>query len=393
MTEALCHFTNAAAPGEDGWAMIAPYGDYPGMASIPQPDGSLRRVHALQRLDPQAAESMVRNFKSLWGRVKQYITGTPIYLGHPDGLGVGHKYPDKTPKGMFTDIEARAAGLFGKPVFTNEGLELLGKFPALSGRWTAEEIGEEERDGQRVKVFRPDVLKSAGLTDKPNLPVELLNEFEAAEQGQPKGRIMKKEKLLALLKKHGVELANDATDEQIEQAFDKLGADGKKLGDITNERDTLNTQLTAEKETAKTKDNTITTLTQERDKAKTDFTNERAAHRDALLDVALYEGRITPAEKGEWQKKLDTDFVNERANLLKRAPVTRTTTQTGDLGQRKAELANVQDRQSKVAELVNEAMTKNPRLSYEEAFSQVRKNNKALFDSMQQPQRLETRAA
>jgi len=384
--EALCHFANDVAPGDDGWAMIAPYGDYPGMATITEENGSRTRVRALQRLDRQAADAMVRNFKSMWGRVKRYVTGTPIFLGHPDGAGVGHKYPDKTPKGMFADIEARDTGLFGKPVFTNEGIELLPKFPALSGRWTATEIGEEVHQGERVKVFRPDVLKSAGLTNKPNLPVELLNELEAAEQGQTKG-IMKKEKILALLKKHGVELSNDATDEQLEQALDKMGIDAKKAVELANDRTTLEGSLNTEKETVTAKTGEIDTLNKKVTKLETDFANERSARRDLLLDQALHEGRISPAEKPEWKGKLDADFANESVKLAKKAPVLKTTTQTGNLGQRTAEFGNVRERQIKVAELVNEEQRKNPGMSYDDAWNKVRRDNKALFDQMQQPER------
>lgn len=397
-TEALCHFTNDLSPGEDGWAMLAPYGDYPGMATITNEDGSLKRVPALQRLDRQAADKMVTNFKSLWGRVKRYISGVPIFLGHPDGIGIGHKYADKTPKGMFADLEARPNGLFGKPVFTNEGMELLPKYPALSGRWTAEDIGEETHQGQRVKVFRPDVLKSAGLTDKPNLPVELLNEFEAEVRlpaGQPNQTAdpMKKEIVIALLKKLGIEINNEATDEQVSAAVEKRAGELKATTELANEKSTIEGQLATEKETVKGKDTEISNLTKERDLVKVDFANERAAHVTLLLDTALADGRITPAQKPDWKKKLEANFTNESQALGKLAPVMKTRSATDALGGRKAEIANAQDRQRKVIELVNEAQSKNPRLSYEEAFAKVQRENAALFEAMHQPQRLETKAA
>lgn len=385
-TEALCQFQNDVRPGDDGWVMIAPYGDFPGMATITNPDGSLSRVPALQRLDKQSAETMVQNFKSARGLVKRYTTGAPIYLGHPDGKGIGHRYPDKTPKGIFTDLEARPNGFFGKPVFTNEGIELLNQYRALSGRWFAEEVGEEMRDGQCVKIFRPDVFKSAGLTNQPNLPVELLNEFEA---GQQKDTNMNKAQWLALLASLGVaEINNDSSDEAISAAVEKRKGEIKATTELANEKTKLDGLLAAEKELVKTKDGTVTTLTQERDRLKTDFANERAARVTLMLDSALHDGRITPATKPEWKTRLEASFENESAALLKLTPVMKTAARTAGLGDRKAEIANAQERQAKVVELVNEVMEKNPRLSYDDAFAKIQREQPALFDQMKQPERL-----
>lgn len=373
----LCHFENTAVEaGEDGWAMIAPFGDYPGMATITNEDGTLKRVPAIQRLDRQAAETMVRNFKSLWGRVKRYVTGAPIYLGHPDGVGVGHRYADKEPKGMFSDLEVRERGLYGRPVFTNEGLALLEKYRALSGRWTATEIGEE----RGKKLFRPDVFKSAGLTNQPNLPVELLNEFEA---GQDPNRTMKlTPELIALFKKLGVELTNESTPEQIAAAVE---ARVKTAADLANEKAALETQVASEKETVKAKDATLTQITAERDALKTDFANERDSRITLLLDNALADGRITPATKPAWGAKLKVvaNFANESEALGKLTPAVKTTAATAGLGARKAEIANAQERREKVTELVNEAMKTG--LDYDAAFKKVQREHKELFAAMQQP--------
>lgn len=387
--DVLC-FTNDVATDADGWAMIAPYGDFPGMASIPKADGSVQRLRAVQRLDRKAADTMVSNFKSLWGRVRRYITGAPIFLGHPDGLGIGHRYADKTPKGMFSDLEARDTGLFGKPVFSNEGIALLEKFPAFSGRWTATLVGEETINGQRVQVFRPDVFKSAGLTDRPNLPVELLNELtsESGSQGASKTNTMKlTPEMIALFKKLGIELNNDSTAEQLTAVVDGVAAKITATTELANDKAALTAEIAVEKEAVKTKAAEITALTGQVTRLTTDFSNERAARRDALLDQALVEGRITPADKPDWKKKLDADFANESATLAKKEPVMKISTRTGALGQRTAEIANVQERQAKVAEMVNETMEKNSRLSYDDAFAKVRREHKALFDQMQAPEK------
>ena len=57
---------------------------------------------------------------------------------------------------------------------TDEGEQLIAnkQYRALSGRWEAEYVGEENG----AKVYRPTKFLSAGLTNQPNLPVQLLNE-------------------------------------------------------------------------------------------------------------------------------------------------------------------------------------------------------------------------
>ena len=92
---------------------------------VRQADGTIRIFEAIQRLDRAAAEGMVRRFKSPWNRVKRFITGCPIYAGHPDVPAFAEDYADKTPKGMIVDLAAREDGLYCKPVFTNEGSELV----------------------------------------------------------------------------------------------------------------------------------------------------------------------------------------------------------------------------------------------------------------------------
>jgi len=48
----------------------------------------------------------------------------------------------------------------------------------------------------------------------------------------------------------------------------------------------------------------------------------------------------------------------------------------------------MENRQAKVIELVNEAQAKNPSLTYDDAFNQVQRDNPAIFKAMKQPDRL-----
>jgi len=172
-----CLFLNESVVGDDGWAQLAPFGDHPGKAIVTGPDGTSTRVDAIQRIDRATAEAMVKKFKSPLSKVKRYLQGCPIFSGHPDVPALANEHPDKSAKGVIQDLEVRDTGLYCKPVFTNEGVDLLSskKRFGLSGYWTAEQNGDETKDGK--PVYRPGILKSAGLTPFPNLPVDWVNTF------------------------------------------------------------------------------------------------------------------------------------------------------------------------------------------------------------------------
>jgi phage I-like protein len=365
----------------DGWAMLSPYGDFPGKAILRLPNGDLEKVEAIQRVDRQAADDMVAEFKSLIGTAKRFVRGRKLFVGHPDVPGIANDYPDKSPKGVFVDLEARADGLYGKPVLTEEGSDLIENqsYKALSPYWTANEAGPE--NGRRI--FRPNLFKSAGLTNRPQLPVKhLMN-----EAGKPT-TTMDRTKLIALLRELGITLANEAAEDQITEALKQLGAKAATLANektesetkVANQKTEINRQTT---EIGNLKSE-ISNLQSRASAAESAFSNERKGRIDTLLDHAITEGRITAAQRPEWASKLDTNFANEAPALTKLAPALKTRSSTGDLGQRKADLANMQDRQLKVQELVNDRM-KTKGESYDSAFANVRREQPALFDAMTQP--------
>jgi len=365
----------------DGWAMLSPYGDFPGKAIIRLANGDLEKVEAIQRIDRQAAEDMVHEFKSIIGAAKRFLRGRKLFVGHPDVPGLANDYPDKTPKGVFVDLEARADGLYGKPVLTEEGSELIEgqTYKALSPYWTANEVGQE--NGRRV--FRPNIFKSAGLTNRPQLPVRhLMNE---AGNSQSK---MDKSKIIALLKELGITLANEATDDQIADALKQLGT---KLTTLANEKTESETKVNNQRAEINNLQTQVGNLKSENaglqsrvSASETAFSNERKARIEQLLDQAVADGRLTPASRPEWASKLETNFANETTALSKLTATMKTRASTGDLGQRKADLANMQDRQLKVQELVTDRM-KTKGEAYDTAFANVRRENPALFQSMQQP--------
>ncbi|HXC98270.1 MAG TPA: phage protease [Verrucomicrobiae bacterium] len=352
-------FVNEIAVGADGWAQLAPFGDYPGQAMLRQPDGAIKTFPAIQRLDRAAADLMVARFKSPWHRLKRYFTGCHIYAGHPDVPAFANDYPDKTPKGMIVDLEARADGLFCKPVFTTEGSELVEtrRLRAFSAYWSAREIGGQPGPGGRfLKLYRPDFLKSAGLTNHPNLPVHLLNEAQPRTPSP-----VKKQILLDFLAAQGITLANEAPDDQIAAALHQLGD-----------------RVTAAESSLSTRD-------QELESLRSELANERSAHIGAVLDNAVAAGRITAAQRPDWATRLGADFANAAAALSRLMPTLKTKALTLDFGARKAEIANAGERRDALETLIRTEMAGNGG-DYDRAFAAVQKANPALFAAMKQPQ-------
>lgn len=376
-------FVNGSIVGDDGWAQLAPFGDFRGIMRLRQADGTVRQEEAVQRLDAEAANAMVRAFKSPVGRLKRWLRGVPVYLGHPDAPGIGSRYPDSGVKGMIADLEVRETGLFARPVFNNDGASLLEGRSGLhfSGRWTAQLVAE---DGGR-KIFRPDVLMSVGLTDNPNLPVEALN-----DDGRTAPDPMNLTAILAALKKYGIELAETATEADIVGAIDRLGTAAASVPALTNERDTARTEAANERtarttvETALTQANAArATVESERDGLRTAFQNEREARITGAIAAARKATRIsTDAEAAEWKTKLAGDFSNELPRLEALAPKVKTTSQV-DPAARRAEIANAGDRMARVQQAVAEQMAKG--LNYDQAYAAVQREQPQLFAAMVTP--------
>lgn len=337
-TTLICFANEQLTLQEDGWAMLAPLGTFPGVARQVQEDGTVKKIRALQVLDHAAATEMVNEFNSLTGKVRRWLRGVPIYAGHPDMPGGSDRWPDKRTLGTATTLQVREKGIYCQPVFTNDGAEFIESTEGIgmSGRWTGVPIGEV--DG--LPAFRPAVLRSIGLTANPNLPVELLNEADAATQTQPPDT-MDKTKLMAGLRLCGVDIANEAAETDLEVALARL-SERVKAGDaaiaaqtqFANERAELQTKIA-------TADGRVVALTAERDTARTEFANERKVAAALKLDAAIAAGRITQAQRPEWEPKLVADFANEAPKLDALKPAVKTASIMAlDAGRRRVELAN-----------------------------------------------------
>jgi phage I-like protein len=391
-TDTLVAFLNELAIGNDGWAQIAPFGDFPGMALVADGKGGFTRERAIQRMDREAVTQMVNEYAKSRKGVRGFLKSRPLYIGHPDVPGCESKYPDKAPRGIFSNLACREDGFYGQLNLTEEGEALIANktYRALSGRWEAEYVGEENG----VKIYRPTKFYSAGLTNNPNLPVQLMNESEQAKQENTM-----KTKIIALLKKHGITLANgvtianDASDAQIEEGLTQLGTHLERTATLANEKTTLAndktslaTQLSAKEGEITTLKASVSTLTTERESARTAFANERAARIATLLDQAMTDGRITKAERPDWERRLGNEatFANEADALGKLGAKTKTESLTFQRGDRKVELSNASERRELVAELVSAEM-KTSDCTYDDAFARVQKSYPQLFQAMKQP--------
>ena len=301
----LFGFINELNIGDDGWMMVAPFGDHPSEALMPGADGKLKRVPAIQRIKKANADKMVAEFNNSRVGLKKFVLGKLIYVGHPDVPGLESRYPDKSHKGLYSDFEVRADGLYGKPVFNNEGAPLIAqkKFRAVSGRF-----GESERDGDLNgrPVYCPTSIISVGLTNNPHLPVHFFNSNDTlADDGslaanQNKNKM--KKKIIAMCGLLGIQFANEAADDaQTEAALDQINT---KVIAFANEKQILADKVTGLETKAKTFREKLLGLCK---KVGLEFANE-AAITDPAATLGEVELKIVDTVKQRDDAR--TEFAN-----------------------------------------------------------------------------------
>jgi hypothetical protein len=396
----LIGFVNEISIGEDGWAMVAPVGDFESWALFRDEEGRVKKQRAIQRYDAEGIGKMVASFHNSRRGLKKYLTGLPIYVGHPDVPGLEKNYPDKEPKGVFADLQARATGLFGLPVFTNEGGDLVERkvYRAFSGNTgNSEPAGEKEVNGKMLPVFRPTELFSAGLTNTPHLPVEFLNEAEGndAEAADIQNTMNKKAVIalftsLGIMTSKGVAFANDASDEEVAEGLKHLGEKAKEAVTFANEKARLEGQVTTLQGEVNGHKSTIQSLTTERDTARTQFANERASRIEDLLGAAVAAGRITEAERPTWKGRLEhqAQFTNELAALQGLEPKVKTQAASAGRSDKSKEPATAQERRQFINEAIENVCREkgwDPKKDYGQAFNHVQRTHAALFANMKQP--------
>jgi hypothetical protein len=74
-------FTNQMAIGEDGWGMIAPYGDFEGVAFTLDEKGKPQREIAIQRVTKANCAQMVNSYNVSRRGLTKFLTAIPQCSG------------------------------------------------------------------------------------------------------------------------------------------------------------------------------------------------------------------------------------------------------------------------------------------------------------------------
>lgn len=285
-------------PAAEEGRLVMPYGDYPaGRVEIKK--GSFR--HVIQRWNRDGALAVAN---ALEEDKRLGAPGIPVYFGHPDVPELAQKYPDKAAKGWVVAIVANehAAEL---------EIEWNGERPrkrefAFFSPWF---FGNLAGDDGTTAVMHVNDIGSVGLTNTPRIHAfRVPNESDLDEQPQTKEPHMDNELKTKLLEALG--LPTDSDDEAILAA---VQAAAKAAGELAEAR-TKAEAAEAEKTAAE----------KEKDETKAALANERAARISLLLDGAISEARITPAEKPRWEKLLGENFETNRIALANEAPKLKT---------------------------------------------------------------------
>lgn len=345
----MVSMANVYEEDAEKWVQLAPIGEF-------------NHREGLQRIDATAVKRMENSFNSLLGKLKNRFVGVPFYEGHPDVPHLANIYPDKRAHGWIKAMQARVNnppqatdGLYAQVEWTPTGKTFLenGNYKFLSSHFEAEQIGFE----RGRKVYRPTQVLSVGLTNYPNIPVNPLHNTNESETH------MERSLLIATLG-----LAATATDADITAAIGNLRTEAGRVTTLANDRTAAVTQADTEKA--------------EHTKTKTTLANIIAQRNKVTLDNAIDLGHITPAQRAEWEPKLNEDF-DKAAGEIKtlKGGMKMTATTAGAGARRLANTSEENTRRDKVQELVAKRR-KEYGEDYTTAFNKVRLENAALFEQM-----------
>ena len=469
-TELLTTFANGIDLKTDGWADIAPYGDYPSMALRYNPaTKKMERFKAIQRIDKEAVKTMVTEYQNARSGVTRFTSSRPLFLGHPDVPGNERRFPDHNPKGVFANLADKGSGLVGEPILLPEGEALVAQNKYfLSGRWEADELCGNDAEGN--PIYRATKFLSAGLVTNPHLPVEMLNEKNDMEETFKEKLIksltakgiktdgLTEEKLLILFENgdypghefHGNQYAEGggggkasaasldahvaskaalesgtAKDNKVAAEMHIRAAESHAAkGNIVTAQHHLQmaemhksmargpaadrapaAEMANQKQQMK-KETLIAlaaragvTIANDGDDAaietaltasmtagaarKTEFDNERSARIDREVGLALTDGRITGAEKPDWERRLKgPEFANELQALTKLPKKVQTQSRVGDRTDIKPEDMTPQVRAEFLNSALDNAAKENGldrRKDYPKVFAIVQKARPDLF--------------
>jgi hypothetical protein len=314
-TPIILQIPNASATvGDDGWAQLAPFGTFAGVAITA--DGPRR---AQQIVDPEAAAALINSVKSLTGRASRFFRSIPIYNGHPDAPGMETLFPDADPKGSMADIQARENGIYVRLVLNESGAALVNGDTKIG--LSAFVDADIVTDADGTLTARWSRLRSIGLTPDPNLPVQMLNQRTSPESDRSNTPTMNQQIIIAALVGAGVQIANSATEDQVVQSIRTLAEKAAASTQLANARETDINRLNTE----------VTTLKQRVTETETQLANTQGERIKDLLDERVTSGAIPESDRSVWESRLKANFANEAKALrdLKGALKTQSTLANG----------------------------------------------------------------
>jgi hypothetical protein len=210
---------SAVGIDSDGWALICPFGSFP-KTRIFRDGNGIKEQKFIQVLNNEAADAILAQENSLFGKIKRAIIGLPIYKGHGDlndfdKTALGNS-AEKIKLGTVDQVRKSDRGLEAHFILDNDGAEAVGggwKFPSVL--WSALHTGQQ---GDSI-LCTPFKLLSVALTQFPNISgVDSLanaRTFPSVEQHPDSKKNPLKEQIIGVLIGRGVVLPNDVTDFQI----------------------------------------------------------------------------------------------------------------------------------------------------------------------------------
>ena len=330
----LTILANEAALDEDGWALIAPFGEHPKTRFVKK-NGAMQREEFIQVLDHQSADQLLSRENSLFRRIRRAVVGIPVYKGHPDladfspeTAGGGAK---KEIIGAIDKVRKTGRGLEAHFVLTPAGADAVErqgcKYP--SALWYVLPVG---RRGGAV-LARPFKLLSAGLTAHPNISgVESL--ANARHAGPTQELIPTKEPAMKLIA--GWLLANGAilahadspAESEVLAALQQLHASasgeaaalGNENTSLTGENTDLKSQISNLKSGASALENETKDL-------KSQISHHKSQRAAAVVDLAIARGKLAVSERPARLQTLENsaNFDRDAAALLDSAARFKTT--------------------------------------------------------------------
>jgi hypothetical protein len=354
------------------------------------PIGVFPHPRGLQNVDKAALEAIVKNFKSFFSRLGRRFAGLPFYVGHPDVQGYSNSYSDRKAYGWIMDLEAREDGLYGRTKWSAAGRELIrnGHYKFLSPTWSVENIGNNS--GQ--PVYRPTQLISVGLTNEPNLPVlPLANSDSAAEPNTLAGipiefgnysKASERSELNLQAPDGGITADPDSTAEGKMDDLQKTPPGSAPVSDSAALSD-LSTSVVNHRIASVEKDNQvlekrISTLEQSLANCQRELADVQHRLITTILDNAIADIRIFPAERARWHTALQDDFKATYEHLANAKPLLRSKARSDGPAPVPIIGGTFEEREKRMHTLVNERMRATG-ATYHEAWLQVRSENAALF--------------